>query len=152
MMTNIAVEELRRLQILNDYIAQSLEVAQRTAPLLQARGLWHSPYAQFAGARAPWATSYSPFGGSPFGGSPFGQSPMGVGGIGAGYHQGSVPGFDPLMGAGIGLTHTSAVPGIGGFDPVAALVAQSAAYQTPYTSAFVDPWRAELVRRAILGF
>ena len=136
MMTN--VEELRRLQILNDYITQSIDAAHRIAPLLQARGLWHTPFgAQPIGA-SPWVRS--PFVGQvPFAG----QVPF-TGGvpstIGAGLYHTTAPGFvDPLMasyGAGLQGLVPQAV------DPVAAIV----------QSTYAQPFVAELVRRALCGY
>jgi hypothetical protein len=89
MMTN--VEELRRLQILNDYIAQSIEAAHRIARCCRpaACGTRRSRHSDLDRA-APWARS--PFVGQvPFAGTvPFGPgvpSPLGATGVGAGlYH------------------------------------------------------------------
>lgn len=64
-MMNVSPEELRRLQILNDYVAQSLEVAQRLNPYLQPRGAWQPGY-------LPGVIPQVPFAGAAINPLPFG--------------------------------------------------------------------------------
>ncbi|MBI2893231.1 MAG: hypothetical protein HYY06_06730 [Deltaproteobacteria bacterium] len=70
MITNLTPEDVRRLQILNDYVAQSIDAVQRLNPILQQRGLWHTGYAPVGFGVSPWTaqsmvdpwrTAYNPF-------------------------------------------------------------------------------------------
>ena len=108
MMTNLTPEDIRRLQVLNDYIAQSIDAVQRLNPILQQRGLWHSAYSpvspwgavggQTLGA-TPWQTGYNPFATT---------SPTGI----------------PLQAMGAGLSHTG-LPygtGVGALDAITGMI------------------------------
>lgn len=70
MITNLTPEDIRRLQVLNDYVAQSIDAVQRLNPILQQRGLWHTGYSPVGFGVSPWTaqamvdpwrTAYNPF-------------------------------------------------------------------------------------------
>jgi len=103
-MMNVSPEELRRLQILNDYVAQSIEAAQRLNPYLQQqRGPWQSSYMQGA---TPWGAMPAMGG---YGTVPYGISlsrGMYPTPFGAGIHGAPIPGFG-VPGAGFPMHSVS---------------------------------------------
>jgi hypothetical protein len=78
-MMNVSPEELRRLQILNDYIAQTFEATQRLHPALQHRSPWQAGMVPGMLSHTPWA-AVGTFGTMPYvpmaARTPFVPSPM----------------------------------------------------------------------------